>query len=102
MSSSINDWKVVNGWDFFLPIGVQINSNIKKAYLYAKGNKEFLINIPCTCGCDELGHTSNYDCYFKQDGSYNDHGTYCGGCIGITLDAARMISQGESIEEIRE
>ena len=52
------------------------------AYRFAAANPEILKYIPCYCGCGEMGHGSNLDCYvdlFRPDGravSYENHAAY--------------------------
>lgn len=84
-----------------LPIGAQINEDIKTAYLFARDHKEVLIHMPCYCGCDKIGHKNNYECYIDENGEYTDHGSLCGGCLSITLDAKKLYEEGRSIEEIK-
>jgi len=39
---------------------------VREAYRFAIANRETLRYIPCYCGCDGEGHTSNASCYFKD------------------------------------
>ncbi len=41
---------------------------VQEAYRFAIANKELLQEIPCFCGCNGIGHASNYACYVAQDG----------------------------------
>ncbi|MFQ5474465.1 MAG: PCYCGC motif-containing (lipo)protein [Candidatus Nanoarchaeia archaeon] len=84
-----------------LPIAAQMNDNVKSAYLFARDNEEFLTQLPCTCGCAGIGHRNNYDCFMDEEGNFIEHGSLCGGCVGITLDAKRLKEEGRSVEEIR-
>ncbi|MCO6453502.1 MAG: hypothetical protein J5I90_22160 [Caldilineales bacterium] len=43
-------------------------AEVKEAYRFAIANKELLEQIPCFCGCVDVGHTSNYACYVAEDG----------------------------------
>jgi hypothetical protein len=36
-------------------------------YRFAREGGEVLRWMPCTCGCAELGHTSNRSCYIKAE-----------------------------------
>lgn len=36
-------------------------------YTFAKTRGDVLKWIPCTCGCGQLGHTSNRSCYIKAE-----------------------------------
>ena len=44
---------------------------VREAYRFAIANKEILQEIPCFCGCVDVGHQNNYMCYVKEDGSPN-------------------------------
>lgn len=47
-------------------------AEVKQAYRFAIANKELLQQIPCFCGCNAIGHTSNYSCYVAEDGGPGD------------------------------
>jgi hypothetical protein len=54
------------------------DSAVWEAYRYAAANPEVLGYIPCFCGCNHHGDTSNLECYIderKPDGSvrYDPH-----------------------------
>ena len=38
-----------------------------KLYTFAIENQDLLLAIPCTCGCERFGHTSNRSCYVKAE-----------------------------------
>ena len=38
-----------------------------KLYTFATENRDLLSAIPCTCGCERFGHTSNRSCYVKAE-----------------------------------
>jgi hypothetical protein len=45
---------------------------VQEAYQFAIANPEILAKLPCYCGCGNMGHTSNLDCFVEemtQDGS---------------------------------
>lgn len=51
---------------------------VQEAYRFAVANPEILSQYPCYCGCGNMGHESNLDCFvqeFKEDGSivFDDH-----------------------------
>ncbi len=51
---------------------------VQETYRYAAGNGETLRYIPCFCGCQNVGHRSNEDCYVTErhpDGriTFNSH-----------------------------
>lgn len=80
---------------------------VRLAYAAASKLQDTLIYIPCYCGCGQTaGHKSNLDCFIagvREDGTviWDDHGTGCGVCQQIALQAASMKRQGHSVLEIR-
>ena len=47
-------------------------TSVQEAYRYAVANRDLLQWMPCFCGCGDVGHTSNFDCYVREvrpDGS---------------------------------
>lgn len=80
---------------------------VQQAYQFAAANPELLKQIPCYCGCGEMGHTSNYSCYIQEADArgkairYDDHALGCSICVDITQDTMRMLNQGKSSAEIR-
>ncbi len=99
LSAYIKNW--VTGMTN-LPESVQRDEKLKEAYLFAKENPSLLEQLPCYCGCDNLGHKNNKDCYFDEEGNVIDHASMCGGCYGITIDAKRMYEEGKDINTIKE
>ncbi len=39
---------------------------VRKTYRYAAAHPEVLQYIPCFCGCGNIGHRHNGDCYVKE------------------------------------
>ncbi len=79
---------------------------VQQAYQFAAANPGTLQQIPCYCGCGNVGHTSNYSCYVAgTDASgkvtYDDHALGCSICVDITQDVMRMQKQGQKIGDIR-
>ncbi len=63
---------------------------------------EVLPVIPCYCGCGEFsGHKNLKDCFFKDDGSLNDHAAFCDVCDREVLDVAKWEEEGYSLKKIR-
>ena len=63
-------------------------------------------NIPCYCGCGNVGHTSNYDCYVSAidaagNITFDNHALGCSICVDITQDVMRMLEDGKSPQEAR-
>src|SRR5215211_8203794 len=39
---------------------------VQEAYQFASANPDVMKNIPCYCGCGNVGHASNYSCYVSK------------------------------------
>jgi len=79
---------------------------VQEAYQFASANPDLMKDIPCYCGCGNVGHTSNYSCYVESvDGSGNfrwdSHALGCSICVDITQDAMRLLKDGKGPQEIR-
>ena len=44
----------------------RLPADVQAMYRYAAANREVLRWMPCTCGCVNGGHASNYDCYIRE------------------------------------
>jgi hypothetical protein len=44
----------------------QLPADVQEVYRFALANPDVLDKIPCYCGCNQIGHTSNLDCYVKS------------------------------------
>ena len=78
----------------------------QQAYQFAMANPQELMKYPCYCGCGNMGHTSNLNCYvqaIEADGTliFDNHGAYCQVCIDITQDVMRLMDRGWSAPQIR-
>lgn len=70
-----------------------------EAYQFAVANPAALADVPCTCGCDQFGHKSNYNCYVvdtRADGTVilDFHALGCQICVDITQEVMRQMRQG--------
>jgi hypothetical protein len=79
---------------------------VQQAYQFAAANPEVMQQVPCYCGCGDMGHTSNYACYVggkNADGSlrYDTHALGCSICVDITQDTMRLLKEGKSVPEIK-
>ncbi len=73
-----------------------------KAYRLASRMPEMLDKLPCYCDCGRAsGHKSLHDCFFKADGTYNDHASGCQVCGLEMVDAAQWVREGKSLKQIR-
>ncbi len=71
-------------------------------YKAAAANQDILPGMPCYCGCgpSEM-HASLRDCFFKKDGSFNDHASNCHVCVEEASFVAERHAAGQSAKEIR-
>ncbi len=81
-------------------------SVVQQAYQFAAANPDVMKNIPCYCGCGNVGHTSNYSCYVssvddKGNITFDNHALGCSLCVNITQDVMRMLREGKSPQEAR-
>lgn len=70
--------------------------NKRLAYQAAKEIPQVLAQLPCYCHCDRgHGHTSLHSCF------EDEHGEYCGICIGEAVMAHTLHRRGVNAAEIR-
>ena len=79
---------------------------VQTAYQFAVANQDVMKNIPCYCGCGNVGHTSNYSCYVsgvddKGNVRFDHHALGCSICVDITQDVMRMLKDGKSPQDAR-
>ena len=79
---------------------------VREAYQFNTANPDIMQDIPCYCGCGDIGHTSNYDCYVSSvdaNGtiSYENHALGCSICVDITQDVMRMLRDGKTPQDAR-
>ena len=79
---------------------------VQQAYQFAVANPVVMKNIPCYCGCGNVGHTSNYDCYVSSVDdqgkvTFDQHALGCSICVDITQDVMRLLKEGKSPQEAR-
>ncbi len=84
------------------PSFVYNSAQVLQAYELAVKTPEVLLWMPCYCGCGEAhGHQNLKDCFFREDGSLNDHGAFCEVCDLEVIDVAAWQAEGFTTEEIR-
>ena len=81
-------------------------TTVQQAYQFAAANPDLMKQIPCYCGCGNVGHTSNYSCYVSavdENGgiTFDNHALGCSICVDITQDVMRLTRQGKSPGEAR-
>jgi hypothetical protein len=79
---------------------------VQQAYQFASANPDVMKDIPCYCGCGNIGHTSNYSCYVtsvdaKGKLTFDNHALGCSICVDITQDVMRMLQDGKSPQDAR-
>lgn len=90
-----------------LPAEVQAAPvTVQTAYQFNAANPDIMKDIPCYCGCGDIGHTSNYDCYVSNvDTSgtitFDNHALGCSICVDITQDVMRILRDGKSPQDAR-
>ncbi|MFQ6062596.1 MAG: PCYCGC motif-containing (lipo)protein [Methanosarcinales archaeon] len=84
-----------------LPNYANTNQRTLQAYAYATKNQKIIENIPCYCGCGGMGHKSLKNCFLKDNGTYEEHASYCDICVGEALMVKRLQEQGTPIKDIR-
>lgn len=88
-----------------MPIDVQSAPvNVQAAYQFNAANPSLMKDIPCYCGCGDIGHTSNYDCYVSDvdaqgNITFDNHALGCSICVDITQDVMRMLKDGKSPQD---
>jgi hypothetical protein len=81
-------------------------TTVQAAYQFAAANPDIMKNIPCYCGCGNIGHTSNYSCYVssvddKGNIQFDNHALGCSICVDITQDVMRLLREGKSPQDAR-
>ncbi len=57
----------VSGRSYWMPARIlEAYPPIRDAYLFALAHPEVLKYVPCYCGCEEVGHGSNLDCFIDE------------------------------------
>jgi Protein of unknown function with PCYCGC motif len=79
---------------------------VRQSYQFATAKPELMKQIPCYCGCVDLGHTSNYACYISGEDAngkitYDEHALGCSICVDITQDVVRLSKLSKSASEIK-
>jgi len=84
------------------PDYVRTDATIEAAYHYAILHPQIVKWMPCYCGCGEMRHDSNLDCYLRPgQATFEEHASYCEICVRITLKTRDLVNQGKTLTEIR-
>jgi Protein of unknown function with PCYCGC motif len=87
---------------------VRPSDQVSAAFQFAALYPDVLQYIPCFCGCQQMGHSGNDDCFVKaRDANggvtaWEPHGLGCEVCIDVATDARRMYASGATIPQIRD
>jgi hypothetical protein len=85
------------------PDVVYESPRIERAYRLASDHQDLFAHVACYCGCVNLrkdAHRNLLDCFMNDDGSFESHALGCTICLDIAEDAAEMLAQGKSADEI--
>ena len=80
---------------------------VQSVYEFAARHPEVLQYVPCYCGCENLGHKGNHECFVKRraaDGrvlEWEPHGSGCTICVDVARDAMLMFNSGATVSAIR-
>jgi hypothetical protein len=79
---------------------------VAAVYEFAARHPEVLQYIPCYCGCEQVGHSGNHDCFIQSRDAagrvqWDPHGTHCAVCIDVARDSMLMFNSGASVVQIR-
>ena len=80
---------------------------LKDAHIFAADHPEVASYVPCYCGCGNMGHKNNADCFVEsreKDGrvhTWVPHGAACAVCIDIAVESMKMRNSGASVAAIR-
>lgn len=84
--------------NYSLPAFASINSGVEEAYIFATENPDALKGINCHCGCMFMQHEGRLhsrgllDCFRKNDGRYDVHGSQCQMCVNDALQVKRLVA----------
>ena len=80
---------------------------VQQVYEFAARHPEVLQYVPCSCGCERLGHNGNHDCFVKSRAAngrvmeWESHGMGCAVCLDVGRDAMTLFNAGNSATQIR-
>ena len=81
-------------------------SVVKAAYEFAARHPEVIGYVPCFCGCERGGHTSNESCFVagRHNGTvtWDNHGIGCEICLDVATETMQMHNAGASVAQIRQ
>ena len=93
---AFGDYTPARPWD-------QVNS----AHEWAAQHPDVAQYIPCFCGCEQMGHKGNDDCFVRArdpEGrvtQWEPHGIACEVCLDVANQSRQMYASGASVTQIR-
>jgi len=84
-------------------IPIYVSGEMRTIYEWAKTpeGSALLEQIPCYCGCKYEGHLHARHCFWRDDGSFDKHGTTCSVCLDIAKKAKAMYENNSQVCDIR-
>jgi hypothetical protein len=80
---------------------------VQQVFEFAARHPEVLAYVPCYCGCEQLGHKGNHDCFVKSRSAngnvteWEAHGIGCAICLDVGREAMMLFNSGASVTSIR-
>ena len=86
------------------PIPANVTGDLRVAYAFAltEAGNDLLEQVPCYCGCKNIGHMHTRDCFWTDEEKWDKHGVRCMICVEIAMNTKLMHEEGKGIIEIRE
>lgn len=83
------------------------SASTQEAYRFALERPSVVDGMPCYCGCVEMDHRSNLDCFLKPRATggpiaFEQHASFCDICVQIALRAKQLSSQGRTLSQVRQ
>jgi hypothetical protein len=81
---------------------------MRAAYEVAARHPEVMRYVPCFCGCGQIGHKDNHDCFVTARNSANKvvgwetHALGCEICVDVAYQAWQMFNTGATVSAIRD
>jgi hypothetical protein len=80
---------------------------VTAAFKFAAEHPEVASYVPCFCGCQQMGHRGNHDCFVRSRAAngdvieWEDHGVECAVCIDVATRSRQLLASGASVSDIR-
>jgi len=80
---------------------------VTSAHEWAAQHPEVAGYVPCFCGCEQMAHKGNDDCFVRARDAegrvtaWDPHGTACEVCIDVANQSRQMHASGASVTQIR-